>query len=375
MSSIVQLLASSTGFLSDSYDIFAINLIVTILSDISPLSATAKALIIMSCTAGTIAGQISLGWVSDHIGRQKTMILNAFILICATIGAASTISPFDTAGLTLFCCFRFLMGVGIGGDYAAASTFISESSNSIQWRGARISAVFSMQGFGAFLSTLIGYVLLAAGIETTLVWRLILACGLVPSLVAIGFRFYHFCASKDQKPDEQPDPIPFKQITKKVWQRFAGTSINWFLLDIVFYGNSLLSSGLVALFVKDASLTQVAAYTCLLATIALPGYWVAIGLIGVKAIGRFKLQLGGFIGLVILYSILAGTYDKLTNDHSMLAVLLYAITFFISNAGPNTTTFVIPAEVFPARLRGRFHGMSAASGKLGALVGSCMFLC
>ena len=38
------------------------------------------------------------------------------------------------------------------------------------------------------------------------------------------------------------------------------------------------------------------------------------------------------------------------------------------------TTFIIPAELFPARLRSTCHGLSAASGKAGAIVGAFGFL-
>lgn len=43
------------------------------------------------------------------------------------------------------------------------------------------------------------------------------------------------------------------------------------------------------------------------------------------------------------------------------------------NAGPNCTTFLIPAEVFPTRVRGTAHGMSAAAGKCGAVLTAFAF--
>ncbi|KAF2313979.1 hypothetical protein GH714_021254 [Hevea brasiliensis] len=51
----------------------------------------------------------------------------------------------------------------------------------------------------------------------------------------------------------------------------------------------------------------------------------------------------------------------------------YSLTFFFSNFGPNATTFVVPAEIFPASLRSTCHGISAASGKVGAMVGAFGF--
>jgi PHS family inorganic phosphate transporter-like MFS transporter len=52
----------------------------------------------------------------------------------------------------------------------------------------------------------------------------------------------------------------------------------------------------------------------------------------------------------------------------------YAFTFFFANWGPNSTTFVYPAELFPASVRSTAHGISAATGKAGAIIGSIGFL-
>jgi hypothetical protein len=46
---------------------------------------------------------------------------------------------------------------------------------------------------------------------------------------------------------------------------------------------------------------------------------------------------------------------------------------FFFNFGPNATTFIIPAEVYPSRVRGFAHGFSAAVGKLGAILSALLF--
>ena len=58
---------------------------------------------------------------------------------------------------------------------------------------------------------------------------------------------------------------------------------------------------------------------------------------------------------------------------STSAFLLYSLSFFFIDFGPNTTTFVIPAEVYPTRFRTTGHGISAASGKLGAAITTYLF--
>jgi PHS family inorganic phosphate transporter-like MFS transporter len=68
-------------------------------------------------------------------------------------------------------------------------------------------------------------------------------------------------------------------------------------------------------------------------------------------------------------------YDKLTaTDSAKKAfVFLYCLTNFFQNFGPNTTTFTIPGEAFPTRYRSTAHGISAATGKLGAIVAQVGF--
>jgi MFS transporter, PHS family, inorganic phosphate transporter len=68
-------------------------------------------------------------------------------------------------------------------------------------------------------------------------------------------------------------------------------------------------------------------------------------------------------------------YDKLTATPQAVKgfVFLYCLANFFQNFGPNSTTFVIPGESFPTRYRSTAHGISAASGKLGAVVAQVGF--
>ncbi|CAN1244917.1 Probable inorganic phosphate transporter 1-7 [Linum grandiflorum] len=104
-----------------------------------------------------------------------------------------------------------------------------------------------------------------------------------------------------------------------------------------------------------------------------PGYWFTVALIDV--IGRFAIQLMGFFFMTVFMFALAIPYDHWTHKENRIGfVVLYALTFFFANFGPNATTFVVPAEIFPARVRSTCHGISSASGKLGAIVGAFGFL-
>ncbi|KAK1578696.1 hypothetical protein Q3G72_032445 [Acer saccharum] len=99
-----------------------------------------------------------------------------------------------------------------------------------------------------------------------------------------------------------------------------------------------------------------------------PGYWFTVFFI--EKIGRFRIQLIGFFMMSVFMLILSVKYDYLKSNNKYLFATLYALTFFFANFGPNSTTFVLPAELFPTRLRSTCHAISAASGKAGAMVGA-----
>lgn len=77
-----------------------------------------------------------------------------------------------------------------------------------------------------------------------------------------------------------------------------------------------------------------------------PGYYFTVFTIDI--LGRRTIQLMGFFFMTLFMGILAGDYPNLSK-HKGPFVALYSLTFFFANWGPNATTFVIPAEIFPAK--------------------------
>jgi MFS family permease len=82
-------------------------------------------------------------------------------------------------------------------------------------------------------------------------------------------------------------------------------------------------------------------------------------------LGRRPIQIGGFAILVVIFCIIGFGYNVM-NRSTLLA--LYILAQFFFNFGPNTTTFIVPGECFPTRYRSTGHGLSAASGKVGATI-------
>lgn len=81
----------------------------------------------------------------------------------------------------------------------------------------------------------------------------------------------------------------------------------------------------------------------------------------------------GFTILTVIFIIMGFGYNTITAANTGAFAFLYALANFFQNFGPNSTTFIIPGELFPTRYRALSHGLSAASGKLGAVLAQVLF--
>lgn len=136
------------------------------------------------------------------------------------------------------------------------------------------------------------------------------------------------------------------------------------------FGNTISSPEVLRLLSPHASLLHTTLLQlAIFVVFALPGYVLAIALLD-KA-GRRSIQLLGF-GMMGAMFLLIGLVPGVT-QYAAPFVVLYGVSYFFTEFGPNTTTFVYPAELFPVQVRTTGHGISAALGKMGAFAGAFLF--
>jgi hypothetical protein len=126
----------------------------------------------------------------------------------------------------------------------------------------------------------------------------------------------------------------------------------------------------VSIFSKGSTVRQglVASFESL--TLSLPFLIFAALFVG-KFATKYA-QLLGFFALIWLNGTIA-TFDQEQRDsHTELFKGLY-ITQTGFQAFVGITTMAIPADIFPSSVRGTCHGISAVSGKIGAIFGSYYF--
>jgi MFS transporter, PHS family, inorganic phosphate transporter len=112
-------------------------------------------------------------------------------------------------------------------------------------------------------------------------------------------------------------------------------------------------------------LTQLAIF----AIAAVPGYFVAAAMM--DRIGRKTIQILGFAMMATSFLAIAliPGIEKLVYPF----LIIYGISYFFTEFGPNATTFVYPAELFPVEGRTTGHGIASAAGKLGGFIGVFLF--
>jgi len=142
----------------------------------------------------------------------------------------------------------------------------------------------------------------------------------------------------------------------------------WFLFDIVEYG---LKQNDAAIFSADSDAPYRESILTVFFTrlLVIPSLAFAPWL--VKHISSKRVQLIGFFGCAVMNLILACGYQSLKREVILFdALYIFQLSF---QSLPGVTTMAIPAEIYPSAVRGTGAAISAASGKVGATVGSYVF--
>ncbi len=397
-------IVSGVGFFTDAYDLFVISTVAVLAQAQWHLSTALTSWVTGAAILGAFVGALVFGRLADRVGRRAIYLVVAVVMIAGAIASAA--SP-DVGWLI---GARFVLGLGIGGDYPVSAVLMSEYSNRRD-RGKLVGLVFSMQAVGLVVGPLVAMTLLASGLSHDLTWRLLLALGAVPAASVIymrskmpesprfqaqvrgrsslavaqldkftgGVLTAHSVTSSAtatgtrSSPSSLASSLSSQRSTvlaflrdRRMLRLVIGTAGSWFLFDYAYYGNTLSLPAILHSVDATATLIQKLALTLALFVIfAVPGYLLAI--YKMDRIGHRRLQFIGFAVMAVAF-IALGAIGPLTSVLGAF-IAVFGISYFFIEFGPNTTTFVLPSEVFPTRVRTTGHGIAAGIGKLGAFIG------
>jgi MFS family permease len=390
---------SGMGFFTDAYDLFIIGVVMTLLKPLWHVQPLEESLVESTALLAAALGALLFGRVADMLGRKRIYGFEVLVLAAGALASACAPNILWLIGL------RFILGIGIGGDYPVSATIMSEYSGKGH-RGLMVTLVFAMQAAGLIVGPLFAAALLSTHLSHDMIWRILIAFGAVPALAVFWQRrklketprflqangFEEDKSGKIVRIDKGSDKGANKGADKgsvgqeqsvsfwdgfhrlvaneKLLLRLIGASGAWFLMDAAYYGNTVSSPMVLSALQGEHSLLQkTLTQLGIFVVFAAPGY--AVAALTMDRLGRKTIQCLGFAMMAITFGLLA----VIPGIEKMVIpfVLIYGISFFFTEFGPNATTFIYPSEIFPVRVRTTAHGIAAALGKLGGFFGVFLF--
>ncbi len=394
------------GIMLDGYDFFIIGAANPLVEDEFSASAWQLGLVSTAAILGAFIGAAFLGPLGDRLGRRRIF---KWDLIMFVVFSIACMFAWDVYSLIVM---RFLVGIAIGLDYPIAASFLAEILP-IKNRGRWLVSAFALQAVGMLLGALIGVLALTL-LPSDGSWRWMLGFGAIPALLIVFLRRVipesprwlaqngaeaeaiavasqitgrddiELTAKDRRKPDQAPQgprslfqPALFRP---DMIRRTIFTAVPWFLMDIAVYGVGIFTPTLLAaMHLAGSDAGYIAQDRAAVEGSALLDVFLVLGFIAaiffIDRIGRVRLQLGGFVMMAVGLALLAivSALPGGGGAHIPLVFIAFAVFNFFMNAGPNATTYALPAEIFPSHIRATGHGFAAGMAKLGAALGVFFF--
>ncbi|KMY43456.1 major facilitator transporter [Bacillus sp. FJAT-27916] len=299
---------------------------------------------------GMAVGALVFGLLADRIGRKNVLIITLVLFSLASGFSALTTS------LAIFLFFRFLIGMGLGGELPVASTLVSESVPEDK-RGRVVVLLESFWAGGWLVAALISYFIIPA-----YGWRVALLISALPAFYAIYLRIHLPDSSKFATVRKEQKPsvgASLAMLWKKEYaKRTLMMWILWFSVVFSYYGMFLWLPSVMVL--KGFTLIQSFQYVLIMTLAQLPGYFTAAWFI--EKFGR------KFVLVTYLFGTAVSAY--FFGNAETLAALMAAgcfLSFF--NLGAWGALYAYSPEQYPTVIRGTGTGMAASVGRIGGILG------
>ena len=138
-----------------------------------------------SMILGWATGGIIFGMMSDRLGRVKTMVATLIVY-----SGFTGLSGFAHSWVD-FTIYRFLVGLGIGGMFGAATTLVAESVPG-QFRAVALGSLQALSALGNIIGSLVSLAIppgapdFMGGFSG---WRVLFFVGILPSLMVVPIMF------------------------------------------------------------------------------------------------------------------------------------------------------------------------------------------
>ncbi|KAI0329084.1 metabolite transporter [Cubamyces sp. BRFM 1775] len=380
LSQVSLIFACGTALFSDGYANGVIGAVNTLLKRIygtEKINTHYSNTISSVAFAGTVAGMLIFGYLSDKMGRKFGMMLaTGIVALFSGLSAASSGAHHSVDGLlAMLAACRFLLGIGVGAEYPCGSVAASEQSEepginkNAQHRWFAL-ATNSMIDVGFVISAFVPLVLFWIFGENHLraVWRLSLGLGVIPALAVLIWRLRMDEPTRYKKDSMARAKVPYLLILRRYWVSLTAISITWFIYDFITYPFGLYTSTVTNTITGgNDSLSVVFGWSVVINLFYIPG--TVGGAFVVDYLGPKYTMILGLVSQAIIGFIMSGLYTQLTNHIAAFAVV-YGIFLSFGELGPGNCLGMLAAKSGPTAVRGQFYGIAAAIGKVGAFGGT-----
>jgi MFS transporter, putative metabolite transport protein len=399
---------STGGTLLDGFVIFVLGVTMPLIIAEFRLTPDVVGLIGASLVFGAVFGAGLGGPMADRLGRKKLML--ADMMIIGTGAATSALAN----GFPLLFVGQLLVGIGVGIDFPASSSYVSEVLPK-RSRARMMVATIACQSVGMLLAAVVALLLLK-NVHSAQTWRLFLAAEGGIALLFFLLRLSepdspHWLMTRGRfdeaaqafiriMPEQREavlqitgdggDPnvansvLPSKSpgiailFSRAYRARTMLAAVPWFLMDIATYGVGLFTPIILGAIDVSAKGVGVIARdfadargSAVIDLFLLFGFLV--GILAVPRYGRIRMQAVGFagmaFGMLILMIAVSISNSPGGAGHIPLVFAGFILFNLLMNAGPNSTTFTLAPILFPTQLRGTASGFAAGVAKIGATLG------
>lgn len=343
------LFSAGLSWMFDAMDVGMISFVVAALAKEWSLSSQQVGILTSTTSIGMVFGAALAGFMADKYGR-KNILLWTLLLFSAASGLSAL-----AAGFAMLCIFRFIGGLGLGGELPVASTLVSESMP-VEYRGRAVVLLESFWAAGWILSALIAFFIIP-----DYGWRTAFVIGALPALYALYLR-----RAIEDSPryvqQKKARRLTFAERVKSVWSKeHRRTTIMlwvlWFTVVFSYYGMFLWLP--TVMLDKGFSLVKSFQYVLIMTLAQLPGYFTAAYFI--EKFGR-KFVLVAYLLFTALSAIWFGYAD------SVGALLAAGICLSFFNLGAWGGLYAYSPELYPTRVRSTGVGLATSFGRIGGVI-------
>ena len=360
------------GLFIDGFDLYVTSVAEPLFQKSFSLSPLWLGLTQAAAPIGAALGAILIGHITDRVGRKTMLVFNFILFVVATLLSAISWNVYS------LCIFRFIVGFGVGADYPICAAYLSEMSPNHS-RGKLMASAMFINCLASPVGIAVSYFIFSYYPHID-AWRLMFAFGAVPALVVLLLRSKlpeSFVWQANQRITMQDKKIQtgYRPLfNPRYLKATIGLCLSWALMDISYYSVGLFTPDILSAlhlatsgnFITDTK--KIVENTIFLNVFVALGAFISIFVI--DKVPRVGLQKMGFLGAFLgLFMISASYYLKITPIYPVIFAGFLTYNVFV-NMGPGATTYLLPAEIYPSRIRGTGHGLASGIAKLGAFIGT-----